>query len=507
MALAGLTGISIGEEIPGGQKSGATAEKTVNPQLKLTDKMATLNGEVRALVEQLAIPDDPEERNNVPDDRYRKAASQLLALQEAAFPSLMEHLMDQRASGLAFTRMFRGGVGEACEKLMRTMLEDLPAGYPNGFSRIGRKGMAQVRPCWRGGGIFEASGGLSKWLKDHEGLSCSAMQAECLAWAVEKEKVIGAPDAESYFTYILPLEIQLLKRKASLGEDSGTELVRLSGILESKTVSGIPGGLLPEQRIEALAKVGKKSDEPAVASEDEAAAIQSLIEQLWFQTLSKPNEFGIVRDPANPMGAAREDATSREDRRRSLRCRLAFDMLTDLKDLAFPFLMGHHDDTRLSPDFHGHLRESSVRISCYLIVRYQLEDYPADYGRYGYQRKGRDGQAHVVPRYSECPFDMDGIRGWLKENEGLSYAGKRIRALQWSLSQEKKIGASDADGYFENILPLEIRILERREEMGENVAAELRRLEEVRDKKLVELIPKELLPVAGKVEDMSLQED
>ena len=57
-----------------------------------------------------------------------------------------------------------------------------------------------------------------------------------------------------------------------------------------------------------------------------------------------------------------------------------------------------------------------------------------------------------------------------------------------------KIGAPDAKSYFLNILPLEIRILERRQETGEDVRAELKRLRRALKKKDVSVITKDLLP-------------
>jgi len=66
--------------------------------------------------------------------------------------------------------------------------------------------------------------------------------------------------------------------------------------------------------------------------------------------------------------------------------------------------------------------------------------------------------------------------------------------LNWFLDREKTIGASDAESYFENILPLEIHILERKQEDGLDVQQELARLREIRDGKLVKEIPPDLLP-------------
>ena len=55
---------------------------------------------------------------------------------------------------------------------------------------------------------------------------------------------------------------------------------------------------------------------------------------------------------------------------------------------------------------------------------------------------------------------------WLIENSDLSYPEKQIKCLNWLLEKEKAIGACDSDSYFINILPLEIRILEREADSG-----------------------------------------
>ena len=70
----------------------------------------------------------------------------------------------------------------------------------------------------------------------------------------------------------------------------------------------------------------------------------------------------------------------------------------------------------------------------------------------------------------------------------------QIKCLNWLLEREKKIGAPDADSYFLNILPLEIRILERRLEAGAGVEKELKRLRDALAKKDVTVIPVNLLP-------------
>ena len=82
---------------------------------------------------------------------------------------------------------------------------------------------------------------------------------------------------------------------------------------------------------------------------------------------------------------------------------------------------------------------------------------------------------------------------WLEQNKALSYPEKQIKCLNWLLAREKAIGAWDAESYFENILPLEIRILERKRETGD-VEQELNRLRRIMKRRIVKEVPAELLP-------------
>ena len=107
--------------------------------------------------------------------------------------------------------------------------------------------------------------------------------------------------------------------------------------------------------------------------------------------------------------------------------------------------------------------------------------------------KGTRWENHEKPSW-DSPFGKGGLKQWLEQNQALSYHAKQIKCLNWFLDREKTIGASDAESYFENILPLEIHILERKQEDGLDVQQELARLREIRDGKLVKEIPPDLLP-------------
>ncbi|WP_145390249.1 hypothetical protein [Stieleria neptunia] len=194
-----------------------------------------------------------------------------------------------------------------------------------------------------------------------------------------------------------------------------------------------------------------------------------------------------------PINGDSEDAEKKRQKFNS--CQEAFTKLYELKDAAIPLLVEHLDDKRQSINFRNHYMGNSVGDACFWNIYFQLVDQPRDYSKYGYSRKGRDGENHPKPYWEGTPFDdAGGLKEWLDANKELNYLEMQIECVQWLLDREKLIGASDADSYFLNILPLEIRILERRLENGDDVKAELDRLIEIRDKRLEDQIPKKLLP-------------
>ena len=237
--------------------------------------------------------------------------------------------------------------------------------------------------------------------------------------------------------------------------------------------------------------------------EKQEKEIRELIEQLVFAAGDARNEPiltpGMVVSDANgnierlPGSPGYHESTQEYDQMFK-RCQDAFQKLSELKGLAIPFMVEHLDDKRQSINFRNHYLGNSVGDACYWNIYYQLQDRPKYYSRYGYQRKGRDGKLHVKPYWKGTPFDKEGgLVQWLEKNNKLSYEQKQIKCLTWLLEKEKAIGACDAESYFINILPLEIRILERKLEAGEKVEQELKRLREVKKKKLVDEIRKRLV--------------
>ena len=223
-------------------------------------------------------------------------------------------------------------------------------------------------------------------------------------------------------------------------------------------------------------------------SAQQNADIPKLIEQLVFD-----NARALETPLISPMIDDDPEYKKQFDK-----CREAFRKLTELGETAFPFLVAHLNDKRASIHFRNHYLGHSVGDACYWNIYLQLTHHPKDYSSYGEGRKGRDGRLHTKPYYEGTPFDnAGGLKKWLEQHNALSYRAKQIKCLTWLLDREKAIGACDAESYFENILPLEIRILERRQETGAEVKQELGRLRKIMDGKLAKEIPPELLPKKG----------
>lgn len=218
----------------------------------------------------------------------------------------------------------------------------------------------------------------------------------------------------------------------------------------------------------------------------ESQSIEELVDQLVFADGNASNE---------PVFSPGVNDKSPEYAQRFKKVQDAFDKLAKSKVRAFPILVKHLDDKRQSINFRNHYLANSVGDACMWIIYFQLQDRPKNYSKYGYQRKGRDGQNHPKPYWEGTPFDdAGGIAKWLEQNKNLSYTEMQIKCLNWLLEGEKKIGASDAESYFENILPLEIQILKRELEQGLDVKERLVTKEKILRDRVVSAIPPELLP-------------
>lgn len=229
-----------------------------------------------------------------------------------------------------------------------------------------------------------------------------------------------------------------------------------------------------------------KQTATTLAKEEQLAEIEALVDQLVFAEGDAKNQ---------PVLSPGISDNSEAYRKRFESCTAAFQQLTALKDIAFPVLLKHLDDKRESIQFRNHYINNSVGNACYWNIYYQLQDRPDDYSQYGYSRMGKDGKNHPKPYWEGTPFDeAGGLREWLSANADLSYTQKQIECLQWLLEKEKIIGAPDDESYRLNILPLEIQILKRRLEMGDEVDAELKRLRKMKANKSTDEIDKDLSP-------------
>lgn len=189
--------------------------------------------------------------------RTLKAFERFAEYQASSIPILVAHLDDNRASvGFRSNHYKSNTVGNACYENIAHQLQDRPQGYSRGvgYMRKGRNGEDHVTPHGEStpfNEFYEKDGlphnDLKKWLEANKDLSYPQMQIKCLTWLLEKEKAIGAPDAESYFINILPLEIQILKRRLECGEKVQAELASLERRLKEKRADEIPHELLPEK--------------------------------------------------------------------------------------------------------------------------------------------------------------------------------------------------------------------------------------------------------------------
>src|SRR5688572_25892654 len=138
---------------------------------------AQQNGNVSNLIEQLVFEhskasdsplispmpdDDPEYKKQF--DKCREAFRRLTELGETAFPFLVAHLNDKRAS-IHFRNHYLGhSVGDACHWNIYSQLTDHPKDYSSyGEGRKGRDGQRHTKPYWEGT-PFDDAGGLKNWL-------------------------------------------------------------------------------------------------------------------------------------------------------------------------------------------------------------------------------------------------------------------------------------------------------------------------------------------------------
>lgn len=261
----------------------------------------------------------------------------------------------------------------------------------------------------------------------------------------------------------------------------------LSGCAHDRAQSSEGGDVLGDAAA-AIRELGRAEERASAEQEKE---IRDLIEQLVFLESTAGDLF--VSAPF--ITASGASSATDEYRTRFDQCMTSFRKLKEYKALSLPFLVEHLNDKRQSINFRNHVLGHSLGDACYWNIYGQLQDMPSDYSTYGAGRTGRDGKYHEMPYWAGTPFEeAGGIDQWLKANAHLSYIEKQIKCLTWLLDQEKAIGACDSASYFENIWPLEVRILERKQQAGADVAMDLERLRKMKEMNSVAEIPAELLP-------------
>ncbi len=216
---------------------------------------------IEALIDQLVFESsrtsgksvlNPDVRVNSDEYRHRfknvqDAFQKLSELKAKAFPILVTHLGDKRQSINFRNHSLGNSVGDACKWNIYFQLQDRPRDYSKyGYQRTGKDGKGHLKPYWEGT-PFDEAGGIKKWLEENKDLTYPEMQIECLKWLLDRERIIGAPDADSYFVNILPLEIQILKRQKEIGMDVQTVLLRKKAAMKKRDATVVPLDVLPNK--------------------------------------------------------------------------------------------------------------------------------------------------------------------------------------------------------------------------------------------------------------------
>jgi hypothetical protein len=175
---------------------------------------------VEDLVEALAVSQEPASANPIytpskdtpRNDRRviaHEAARELTRRGKAAFPVLLAHLGDTRQS-VALRSVLPATVGDACFCIIRDQVFDLPKDYARGMYRVGADGANHERPVFLAPALFDG-GSVAEWLGHRERATIAELQAEALAWLIEREKGIGFRTEEDRERYLYPLERQLAR--------------------------------------------------------------------------------------------------------------------------------------------------------------------------------------------------------------------------------------------------------------------------------------------------------
>jgi hypothetical protein len=184
--------------------------------------------EIRALVEKLAISDQPAVmeppvlsfstdtmetgRGVIVFDAREKikiaydAADKIKTYGKKAFPVLLEHLHDRREA-VPFRAALPCDVGLACCTIIEELVLPLPEDYHWTYGWKGSDGQIHGCPIIQPG-VF-GSETVDSWLKAREDKTLEEIQVETLEWLIGEEKKIGFQFPEDRRMYLDPLEREL----------------------------------------------------------------------------------------------------------------------------------------------------------------------------------------------------------------------------------------------------------------------------------------------------------
>jgi hypothetical protein len=97
----------------------------------------------------------------------------------------------------------------------------------------------------------------------------------------------------------------------------------------------------------------------------------------------------------------------------------------------------------------------TVGDACRMVLGDQLYALPSEYPRSLY-RTGADGECHERPVFMQELFS-DGVKKWLADRKGRTFAELQLEALSWVLAEEERIGGKTAKDEEEFLAPLRAR--------------------------------------------------
>ena len=191
-------------------------------QSRLNEGALASAEEIEALIEQLAISDEPAAHAPVfsptPDTPRTdprviayQAADKLKSYGRHAFPYLLNHLDDRRQS-IAFRNEIPHSVGLSCYRIIEMQVLRLPKDYHVTYQRAGTDGEIHTSPSFAEAELFQPD--ITTWLAEREDQSLADMQIEALEWLIEREERIGFPTEQDREWFLYPLQRQVERIRA-----------------------------------------------------------------------------------------------------------------------------------------------------------------------------------------------------------------------------------------------------------------------------------------------------